>query len=116
VVVTGLVSNAELTARSSIGFFLFSAQGVNEALLAQSGMRVVKSVDVTMGLVHTSGRWRDARLARRTELIDLEGESKFEGLQRFLDAVHGLGKERRLSRIAFVGQREEDADTAGTPR
>jgi SAM-dependent methyltransferase len=106
VVVTGTVSNAELAARSSIGFFLFSAQGTNEALLARAGMSVVKSVDVTMGLVQTSGRWRDARQARRAELIGLEGESKFEELQRFLDTVHVLGKERRLSRIAFVGTSE----------
>jgi hypothetical protein len=104
--VTGTVSNAELAARSSIGFFLFSAQGTNEALLARAGMSVVKSVDVTMGLVQTSGRWRDARQARRAELIGLEGESKFEELQRFLDTVHVLGKERRLSRIAFVGTSE----------
>ena len=110
VVVTGLVSNAELAARSSIGFFLFSAQGVNEALLAQAGMPVVKTVDLTRGLMHTSARWRDARQARRGELIELEGESKFEELQRFLDAVHRLGLDRRLSRIAYVGQRGEGAD------
>ena len=98
-VVTGLVSNTELAARSSIGFFLFSAQGVNEGSLAHAGMRVVKSVDVTEGLVLTSGRWRDARQAQRAALIELEGESECEELQRFLDAVHVLGKDRRLSRL-----------------
>lgn len=107
VVVTGLVSNAELAARSSIGFFLFSAQGLNEALLAQVGIHVEQSVDVTVGLVRTSRRWRDAREARRAELIALEGESTFEELQRFLDVVHLLGHDRRLSRLAFVGRRAE---------
>ena len=109
VVVTGLVTHAELQARSSIGFFLFSARGANEELMGRAGFRVVKSADVTQGLVETSSRWRDARLAKRDALLDLEGEPEFEGLQRFLEAVHALGRERRLSRIAFVGERVEDA-------
>ena len=110
VVVTGLVSNAELAARSSIGFFLFSAVGVNERLLGEVGMRVAQSVDVTEGLVLTSTRWRDARQARRDPLVALEGESTFEELQQFLDAVRTLGSERRLSRIAFVGERMDNVD------
>lgn len=108
VVVTGLVSNAEFAARSSIGFFLFSAPGVNEALLEEAGMRVVKVVDVTEGLVQTSSRWLEAREARRAELIDLEGESNFDELRRFLETVHALGRDRRLSRLAFLAQRIED--------
>lgn len=110
VVVTGLVSNAELAARSSIGFFLFSGPGANEALLARAGMRVLQSVDVTDGLVQTSSRWQAARQARRAALIDLESESKFDELQRFLEAVHALGEDRRLSRIAFLAQRLEAGD------
>jgi ubiquinone/menaquinone biosynthesis C-methylase UbiE len=105
VVVTGLVSNEELAARSSIGFFQFSARGVNESLLPQAGLRVLESADVTDNLVQTSGRWRDARQQRRPGLVELEGETKFEELQRFLAAVHTLGRDRRLSRIAFLGQR-----------
>ncbi|HST07599.1 MAG TPA: methyltransferase domain-containing protein [Gemmatimonadaceae bacterium] len=108
VVVTGLVSNAELAARSSIGFFLFSAVGANDRVIAQSGMRLAQSVDVTEGLVLTSARWLDARRARREALTELEGEPTFEELQVFLGAVRTLGDERRLSRIAFVGQRLED--------
>lgn len=108
VVVTGLLSNAEMAARSSIGFFLFSAPGVNEVLLPQAGFRVLDTVDVTEGVVQTSSRWRDARESRRSALIELEGESKFGDLQKFLDSVHTLAKERRLSRIAFVGQRVEN--------
>jgi ubiquinone/menaquinone biosynthesis C-methylase UbiE len=105
VVVTGLVSHTELAARSTIGFFVFSARGVNEALLPQAGLRLVHTTDLTENLVQTSGRWRDARQARRAELVALEGESRFEELQKFLEAVHALGRDRRLSRIAFLGQR-----------
>jgi ubiquinone/menaquinone biosynthesis C-methylase UbiE len=105
VVVTGFVSKDELASRSSIGFFLFSARGVNEAVLGEAGLRVAKSVDVTDNLVLTSARWRNARQARRAALIELEGEAEFEGLQRFLATVHALGSERRLSRVAFMGER-----------
>lgn len=105
VVVTGFVSKEELASRSSIGFFLFSARGVNEAVLAEAGLSVVKSADVTDNLELTSSRWRNARQAHRAALIELEGEAEFEGLQRFLQTVHVLGSERRLSRLAFVAQR-----------
>jgi SAM-dependent methyltransferase len=109
VVVTGLVSNADLAARSALGFFLFSGPGANEALLVRAGMRVIQVVDVTDGLVQTSSRWRIARQTQRAALIDLEGESTFEGLQRFLDVVHALGQDRRLSRIACLAERVEGA-------
>jgi SAM-dependent methyltransferase len=105
VVVTGLVSNEELAARSSIGFFLFSAPGANDALLRAAGFEVERAVDVTAGLVETSRRWREARAERRADLVALETDAKFEAIQKFLAAVHTLGVERRLSRFAYVGRR-----------
>lgn len=105
VVVTGLVSNAELAARSSIGFFLFSVAGTNEALLRAAGFAVERAEDVTPGLIATSHRWREARAERRADLLPLESEAKFEAIQQFLAAVHRLAAEGRLSRFAFVGRR-----------
>jgi hypothetical protein len=49
-----------------------------------------------------SARWRDARARRREALVAIEGEGAFEGLQRFLDAVCTLSRERRLSRFAYL--------------
>ena len=105
VVVTGLVSKAELEARSSIGFFLFSGVGANEALLKAAGFQVERADDVTDGVAQVSRRWHDAREKRRLELIPLEGEAKYDAVQRFLAAVHTLASEGRLSRFAFLGRR-----------
>ena len=40
------------------------------------------------------------------ELIRLEGEETFAGLQRFLATVHRLTSERRLSRFAYLGRKQ----------
>jgi hypothetical protein len=35
-------------------------------------------------------------------LLQIEGEERFEGLQKFFAAVHLLTSERRLSRIVYL--------------
>ncbi len=102
VVITGPVTNDELALRSSIGLFLFVPPGVNERLVAQAGFRLVKQEDVTANAALVSGRWREARARRRDDLIKIEGEERFEGLQKFFGAVHQLTSERRLSRVAYL--------------
>jgi hypothetical protein len=52
-----------------------------------------------------SGRWHEARERHRDQLIRIEGEERFHGLQKFFDAVHRLTSERRLSRIVYVVER-----------
>ncbi len=49
-----------------------------------------------------SRRWREARQRFRDDLVRMEGEAHFEGVQKFLGAVHRLTAERRLSRIAYL--------------
>jgi ubiquinone/menaquinone biosynthesis C-methylase UbiE len=105
VVVTGPVTNEELQARSSIGFFLFLPAGCNERLLAESGFEVLEVRDVTEGMASISGRWRDAREELRPGLVALEGEEGFEGVQRFLTVAHTLASERRLSRFMYLALR-----------
>lgn len=107
IVVTGCLSNAEVDARSSIGFFLFTPVGANEDILRQAEFRVVLTADVTENVVRTSGRWHAGRAKRRGPLSQLEGEQKFDELQNFLAMVNRLSSERRLSRIAYLGQRGE---------
>jgi SAM-dependent methyltransferase len=102
VVVTGPVTNDELALRSSIGLFLFVPPGVNERLIEEAGLRLVRREDVTDNAARVSGRWQRARQAHRDELLRIEGEERFEGLQRFFAAVHDLTRERRLSRIAYL--------------
>jgi SAM-dependent methyltransferase len=105
VVVTGPVTNAELEARSSIGFFLFLPLGVNEALLRAAGLRVVLTADVTENVARISQRWHAARAKHADALRKREGEPNFEHLQHFLATVHTLSSERRLSRWAYVGEK-----------
>jgi SAM-dependent methyltransferase len=102
VVVTGAVTNDELAQRSSIGLFLFVPPGVNERFIAEAGLRLVQQEDVTANAARISGRWHRARQAHSTELLQIEGAERFEGLQRFFAAVERLTSQRRLSRIAYL--------------
>ncbi|HYF15993.1 MAG TPA: class I SAM-dependent methyltransferase [Phycisphaerales bacterium] len=102
VVITGPVTNDELALRSSIGTFLFVPPGVNEELASRAGLGVVHREDVTDNMASIAGRWRAARASRADDLVRLEGQERFDGLQRFFDAVHRLSGERRLSRTAYV--------------
>jgi hypothetical protein len=104
-VLTGLVSHEELATRSSIGFYLFVPPGANEALLRQAGFTLLGARDVTANAERVAGRWRDARARHRDALAAREGEANFEGLQRFLDCVHTLSVERRLSRFAYLAEK-----------
>jgi SAM-dependent methyltransferase len=102
VVVTGLVTNEELAARSSIGSFLFAPPGVNERLIEEAGLELVEREDITESEAAIARRWHDARAAEREALVAIEGDERFLGLQRFFATVHLLTSERRLSRIAYL--------------
>ena len=51
--------------------------------------------------------WRDARDKHRDELIAVEGEAKFVGLQQFLACVHALTSERRVLRYLYTAQKPD---------
>jgi SAM-dependent methyltransferase len=106
VVVTGFVSNEELAARSSIGYFVFAPTGLNERLIKEAGFALLQRDDVTENAAMVSKRWYDARAADRAALVQIEGEERYEGLQRFFHIVHRLTSERRLSRFAYLLQKE----------
>jgi SAM-dependent methyltransferase len=105
IVVTGQLSNEEIRVRSSIGFFLFTPLGHNELLLKEAGFDIREVRNVTEPVVSVSGRWREARARRREALVALEGEAAYDGFQRFLDTVHTLAGERRLSRFMYLAVR-----------
>lgn len=112
VVITGEVTNEELAARASIGLFVFVPLEVTQRTIESAGFVLERTVDVTDGVASTSGRWHAARAKRREPLVELEGAERYEGLQRFLAAVHRLSSERRLSRLAFVARARRDALTS----
>lgn len=102
VVISGPVTNAELAERASIGSFLFVPPGTNERMLVAAGFELVWHEDVSDEAARVAERWRASRAKHRVALVELEGEERFAGLQRFLLAVHKLTSERRLSRIAYL--------------
>ncbi len=102
VVITGPVTNDELAMRSSVGLFLFVPPGVNETLIEQAGLHLVRQEDVTENAVLISSRWHQARLRYRDALLQIEGDERYAGLQKFFEAVNLLTRERRLSRILYL--------------
>jgi len=105
VVITGPVTNDELALRSSIGLFLFVPPGVNEQLIETAGFHLVKQEDVTENAALVSGRWHQARERHKDDLLQIEGEERYSGLQKFFAAVHRLTSERRLARIVYLVQK-----------
>lgn len=105
ITVTGLLSNEEIAIRSSIGYFLFAPPGEDARLIEQAGLQLERAEDVTENMATSSQRWHAARMRAREELLVLEGEQNYEGLQRFLAMVHQLARERRLSRYAFLARK-----------
>lgn len=101
IVVSGILSNEEIAVRSSIGYFLFTPLGENERLLNEAGFIEILSRDVTENMSVVSQRWFEAREKRKDELLTIEEEDNYNGLQKFFKMVHTLSSEKRLSRIMF---------------
>lgn len=104
-VIGGLISQEEIETRSSIGYFVFSPPGKNEELIEQAGFRLESANDTTKNAASIAKRRFDARQQRREGLIAIEGETNFEGVQRFLSAVHTLTNEKRLLRFVYLAQK-----------
>jgi hypothetical protein len=62
----------------------------------------LRQEDVTANAALVSGRWHQSRQRYKDDLIKIEGEERFAGLQQFFAAVHRLTSERRLARIAYL--------------
>jgi SAM-dependent methyltransferase len=105
IVVTGMLTNEEIAIRSSIGFFLFVPEGVDERLLEGAGFEVAQRIDRTENMARMADRRRLARSAHEVDLRRLEGDATYEGQQRFFETAARLAAERRLSRFAFMAVR-----------
>ena len=76
--------------------------GINEQFIEEAGFELVKKEDVTANAVLISNRWYEARAAHKEDLVRIEGEERYEGLQEFFAAVQRLTSEKRLSRIVYL--------------
>lgn len=104
-VVTGPLTNEEIAVRSSIGFFLFVAPETDGRMLADAGLGLLRTEDVSEALARVAADWRAARDARAPDLRAIEGDGTFEGQQRFLAVASRLAGERRLSRVAYLAEK-----------
>ena len=105
-VIGGIVSDQEIAARSSIGYYEFSPAGENERLLPAAGFEIVSVTDTSPAAADLAKRRHDSRAKYRAELVAAEGKVNFEGLQRFLGCVHTLTSEKRLLRCVYLARRE----------
>jgi SAM-dependent methyltransferase len=105
-IVTGLLSNEEIATRSSIGNYFFLPPGENERLIEEAGFHLLSGVNLTGAVAAISGRWLHAREQKSQELLALEGETNYFGLQRFLATIHVLAQEERLSRYLYVASKQ----------
>ena len=105
IVVTGQLTNEEIRVRSSIGFFVFTPLQVNERLLESAGFRVLEARNVTAAVASVSRKWWEARARRETALVPLEGAETYQGIQQFLEMVHRLSSEARLSRYMYLAEK-----------
>jgi ubiquinone/menaquinone biosynthesis C-methylase UbiE len=104
-VVGGLISHEEIATRSSIGFYVYSPPGENERLMERTGFRGICATDTTENAARIAKKWSQARAVRKEKLVAAEGESNFEGLQRFLSCVHILTSQRRLLRYLYFASK-----------
>ena len=104
-VVGGMLSDEELATRSSIGYYLFVPPGENEKLIAAAGLKLTRVTDTTEKAAIVAKRRHDAREKRRSELATLEGETNFQGLQKFLACVRSLAGEKRLLRFVYLAHK-----------
>ena len=73
-----------------------------EELIAAAGFKLIRNENVSENAASVSRRWHEARQRHKDALIEIEGEERFEGLQKFFTAVHNVTSERRLSRIVYL--------------
>ena len=104
-VITGLVSHEEIAKRSSIGYYFYLPAGENERLIQNAGFEMVRSEDRTANAATVAKRWHDARAGHREQMIRIEGEQNFNGLQEFLWCMHTLSSEKRLSRYMYLARK-----------
>ena len=105
ITVTGPLTNAEITIRSSIGFFLFVPRGFDERVIEQAGLRMLVNEDVTRNMAEIAERRRTARAARAADLREIEGDQTYEGQQEFFVVASRIAREGRLSRFLFVAEK-----------
>jgi SAM-dependent methyltransferase len=107
-IIGGMISHEEIATRSSIGYYVYTPPGDNERLIGQAGFRQIRATDTTEGAALIARRWHASREKWKSDLVQLEGTSNFEGLQTFLSCVHTLTAEHRLLRYLYLAEKSPE--------
>ncbi len=105
ITVTGPMTNAEIALRSSAGFYLFVPCKYDEEIIAQCGLRLVVSENVTRNMAEIAERRCAARASRSSDLRTIEGDQAYEQQQEFLETAARTAREGRLSRLVYVAEK-----------
>ena len=103
-VLTGSISNEEVTARSVHGFTQFCPPGFNERTLAAAGFAVLHTEDRTASLLGNATGRITARDAHRPEIERLEGSEYFGQQRKYLESVVALSRRGVLARIMYLAE------------
>jgi SAM-dependent methyltransferase len=105
VTLTGPLTNAEAAVRTSAGFYLFVPYGYDEGVIAQCGLRLLVSKDMTANMATVAQARYAARASKSAALRELEGDHAYEGQQEFLAVAARVAREGRLSRFIYVAEK-----------
>jgi cyclopropane fatty-acyl-phospholipid synthase-like methyltransferase len=105
VTLTGPLTNPEIAVRSSAGVYLFVPYGYDESVIAQCGLRLLESEDVTANMARVAEARFAARSSRSAALREIEGGQAYEDQQEFLAVAARVAREGRLSRFVYVSQK-----------
>jgi cyclopropane fatty-acyl-phospholipid synthase-like methyltransferase len=105
VTVTGPLTNEELATRSSVGFLLFVPEGYDKEVIAQCGLRLLVSQNLTMNMAEVAEKRCAAREKRCAAVRQAEGDLAFAAQQNLLAMVAHLAHETRLSRFVYVSEK-----------
>lgn len=105
ITVTGPLTNAEISIRSSTSFYLFVPLGYDAAILTQCGLKLLVTEDCTRNMAKIAAARRTARASKSAVLRGIEGDAGFEEQQQFLATTARIADENRLSRFVYVAER-----------
>jgi ubiquinone/menaquinone biosynthesis C-methylase UbiE len=107
IVMTGPLTNAEISIRTSAGFYLLVPEGYDERCLRECGLQLVATENITQNMAEIAGRRRAAREKHETGLREVEGDPAYEAQQEYLGIAARIASEGRLSRFLFVAEKME---------
>jgi SAM-dependent methyltransferase len=105
ITVTGPLTNAEMTVRTSAGFYLLVPHGYDERTIGQCGLQLLECEDVTRNMAKIAEARHAARASRSLALRKIEGDRTYDDEQNFLAVAAQVAREGRLSRFVYVAQK-----------